>query len=351
MDLKQFFRMFLLPAAALLLVSADHANIKRLKPPAFSENFQTAQKEELFLPQKNEVRGWKRMEAISHYTRESLYGYINGGAEIFLQYDFRHLTHAVFSRDIQGAASEIIVEIYTMATPLDAFGIFSVNRSGGEQVSQKIDALNWISPSQINFVKEFYYVNILGFECSIEELEDFVSIIAYKIPGEPRIPAALKQFPDENRIPGSEKYIKGPLAAVGESVLLQAEFWGFDHETRAYACCYQPHNSRAVLIKFQAVPDAVEQNVQALFKDFLEDVETSGSEIMGKNTVGRYFIFNRAEQEAVLILGEESLESARSRLHILLLDKHNSLVIHSQEITARYKQDQEEALNNVSLYY
>lgn len=324
--------MFLLPAAVLLLVSADHANIQRLKPPSFSEHSQPSKKEEPFLPQENEFSGWKQAEAISHYTRESLYGYINGGAEIFLQYDFRHLIHAVYSREIQGAASEIIVEIYTMATPLDAFGIFSVNRSGGEQVSQKIDALNWISPSQINFVKEFYYVNILGFECSLEELEDFASIIAYKIPGEPVTPAALNRFPDENRIQGSEKYIKGPLAAVGESVLLQAEFWGFDHETRAYACRYQPHNSRAILIKFQVMPAYIEQNVHALFKDFLEDVETSGSEIMGKNTVGRYFIFNQAEQEAVLILGEESLESALSRLRILHLNNQNDLSTLSQKI-------------------
>lgn len=338
MDLKRLFRMFLLSAAALLFISMDHANIEPLKPPPFSEDSQASKKEELFLPQENEFSGWKQTEAISYYTREGLYGYINGGAEIFLQYDFRHLTHAVYSRDIHGSLKEIMIEIYRITTPLDAFGIFSINRSGGEQVSQNIDALNWISPSQINFVKDVYYVNILGFDCTLEELEDFASIIAYKIQGESVIPAAFKRFPDENRIPGSEKFIKGPLAAMGESVLLQAEFWGFDQKTRAYACRYQPHNSRAVLIKFQAVPDSIEQNVQTLFKEFLEDVEVAGSEIKGKNAVGRFFIFNQAGQEAVLILSEESLESARSRLHILLLNKHNSLVTPSQEIITQFNE-------------
>lgn len=337
MDLKRLLRIFLWPAVVLILTSVDQANTKDKNPVAFSQESQIAKEGEQFLPKDNQFQGWMKKESIAHYTRESLYGYINGGAEIFLQYDFRHLTNAVYSREIQGTLQETIIEIYRMATSLDAFGIFSINRSGGEQVSQKIDALNWISPSQINFVKDIYCVNILGFDCSSEELEDFAAIIADNIPGEPVTPAALNRFPDESRIPGSEKYIKGPLAAAGESVLLQAEFWGFDLTTRAYACRYHPHNSRAILIQFQMIPDSIEKNVQALFEELLEDVETVGSEIKGKNTIGRFFIFNRAGQEAGLILGEESLDGARLRLHNLLLNNHNDFSSVSQKINNQHK--------------
>jgi len=340
MDLKRLFLLFLYPAAVLFLIFVDQANTESKNPTSFSQESRIAKEEEQFLPEDNRFRGWMKKESITHYTRESLYGYINGGAEIFLQYDFRNLTHAVYSRDIQSTAQEILVEIYRMATPLDAFGIFSVTRSGGEQVSQKIDTLNWISPSQINFVKAIYYVNILGFNCSSEELEDFASIVADKIPGETMIPAAFSGFPDENRIPGSEKYIKGPLAAMGESVLLQADFWGFDQTTLAYACRYHPHNSRAIFIKFQVMPDLIEQNVQALFEDFLEDVETGGTEIKGKNAVGRFFIFNQAGREAGLILGEESIEAARSRLRVLFLNNQNDFSTISQKINIQQKRDQ-----------
>ncbi|MBN2247011.1 MAG: hypothetical protein JW755_14325 [Candidatus Aminicenantes bacterium] len=318
-------RLLLRQAFLLMLIFVTSANNTNGYTGCFSQESQILKEEqEQFLPKSGEVQGWRSPEPVSHYNRESLYGYINGGAEIFLQYDFRHLTHAVYSRDIQGAAPEIIIEIYTMAAPLDAFGIFSVNRSGGEQVSQKINALNWISPSQINFVKESYYVNILGFECGLEELEDFTSIVANNIPGKSAVPPVLNRFPDENRIQGSEKYIKGPLAAVGESVLLQAEFWGFNHTTYAYSCRYQPHNSRAILLQFQMIPDTIGHEVEALFTEFLEKVETAGSEIKGQNAVGRYFIFNCSEQEAGLVLGEESLESARFRMDKLLGGLNNN---------------------------
>ena len=83
------------------------------------------------------------------------------------------------------------------------------------------------------------------------------------------------------------------------------------------------------------MPDSIEQNVQALFENFLEDVETAGSEIKGKNAIGRFFIFNRTERESLLILGEVSLEAARSRLRDLLLNKHDDISTVSQKINTR----------------
>jgi len=323
MSKRSSSRLLLWLTALLTLICIIQAKNESKNLAVFSKNSQIPiEAQEQLLPKSDEFQEWQLKEKVSHYNQESLYGYINGGAEIFLQYDFKHLTQAIYSRNVQGSEQEIIIEIYTMATPLDAFGIFSVNRSGGEQVSQKIDALNWISPSQINFVKELYYVNVLGFDCGLEELEVFASIAADKILGESVTPTVLNRFPDENRIPGSEKYIKGPLAAVGESVLLQAEFWGFDQKTHAYACRYQPHNSRAILLQFEIIPDTIGQKVEAFFKEFLEEVETTESEIKGKNAVGRFFIFNYSKKEAGLILGVESLESARFRMQTLLgLDK------------------------------
>lgn len=324
LDKNSFFRLLLWLTALFLLICILQAKNKSENLVVSPQDSQISQKEqEKLLPESEEFQGWKLKEPVSHYSRESLYGYINGGAEIFLQYDFKHLTQAVYSRDFQGSEQEIIIEIYKMATVPDAFGIFSVTRSGGEQVSQKINALNWISPSQINFVKDLFLVNILGFECSYEQLETFASLISNKLPGESVVPGPLDRFPEDNRIGGSEKYIKGPLAAVGESVLLQAEFWGFDQKTKAYSCRYHPHNSRVILLQFEVIPDSFEQEVESLFKEFLEDVETLGSEIKGKNAVGRFFIFNYSGKEAALILGEESLESARSRLDKLLGLKDN----------------------------
>lgn len=271
-----------------------------------------------FLPGDQEIPGWTAKEAASDYTRDGLYGHINGGAEIFLQYGFQHLSVCPYKRTSSGEAAEIILEIYRMATPLEAFGIFSVNRAGEEKVSQVISALNWISDSQINLVKDEYFINILGFECEPEELETFAVFVAEKIPGYAHIPGNFDRFPDEQKIEDSSKYLQGPLAATGESVLLQADFWGFTRGTRGYSTRYQPYNSRLILLEFKTPPVELETKVTARFHEFLDEVKNEKGEVWGVNAIGRIFLFRQTGSQAGLSLGEESLKTARARLRHLL---------------------------------
>lgn len=56
------------------------------------------------------------------FTETSLYGYINGGAELYLEYGFDTLL--VTELVIEG--SDIKAEVYRMKDPEAAFGIFSV---------------------------------------------------------------------------------------------------------------------------------------------------------------------------------------------------------------------------------
>ena len=59
------------------------------------------------------------------FDRETIFKYIDGGAELYLAYDFRQ----VFSRKYVGPGnSAIVLDIYDMGTAADAFGIFTSER-------------------------------------------------------------------------------------------------------------------------------------------------------------------------------------------------------------------------------
>ena len=76
-----------------------------------------------------QMEKWEAKDADELYHRNILYEYINGGAELYLNYDFKQ----VFVRRYIGPAdAEIILEIYDMGTFSDAFGIFSVEREDEE---------------------------------------------------------------------------------------------------------------------------------------------------------------------------------------------------------------------------
>jgi len=59
------------------------------------------------------------------YNPDSLYQYIDGGADLYLLYDFKALLHQNF----KSGATELTADIYEMNKPEDAFGIYASERS------------------------------------------------------------------------------------------------------------------------------------------------------------------------------------------------------------------------------
>ncbi len=59
-----------------------------------------------------------------YYTGQALYGYIDGGAELYLEYGFKKLGR----QEVRSSEETIVVEIYQMAGVNEAYGIFSVQR-------------------------------------------------------------------------------------------------------------------------------------------------------------------------------------------------------------------------------
>src|SRR5512143_1699872 len=69
------------------------------------------------------IEGWKRAGDPERFRKETLYGYIDGGAELVLQYGFRELAVSKYRpADDPGSAKEIVLEIYRMISGESAFG-------------------------------------------------------------------------------------------------------------------------------------------------------------------------------------------------------------------------------------
>ncbi len=80
-------------------------------------------------PQNDFMPGWKGGMIEEYNTPEDLFIYMNGGAELYLEYRFVGLEVREYSRKKSGTLS---IEIYRFATPEDAYGIFSIDTSGTE---------------------------------------------------------------------------------------------------------------------------------------------------------------------------------------------------------------------------
>jgi len=72
----------------------------------------------------DQVGAWRVSEADAVYDRETLYDYMNGGAEVYLSYDFRRVTVRRFLGPDDG---EIVLDVYEMGSSPEAFGVFSTS--------------------------------------------------------------------------------------------------------------------------------------------------------------------------------------------------------------------------------
>jgi hypothetical protein len=257
------------------------------------------------------IGAWKTAGPPEVYKKDGLYGYINGGAELFLQYGFEGLS---VIRYIGGngftAEKEITLEVYRMASPADAFGIFSLKREGGERISSEIEAVHWLSASQAALVKGNSYINITGVKAIEEEIEAFAAAVSKKIGAASALPPELTLLPSSGRIQGSERYIQGKLAAEGESLLLDREFWGFGEGTVAVSAKYGPSRTKLVIVILRALVPGLAEEVRKLFSEYLDDVTVRGGALAGKNAAGRWFLFSSVDGRAFLVLGEPDYETA-----------------------------------------
>jgi hypothetical protein len=72
-----------------------------------------------------EMAGWKQSGEIQTFLPKTLFEYINGGADLYLTYDFQELKVAEYSNEKKAS---VTIEVYRHRTPTHAFGIYSQER-------------------------------------------------------------------------------------------------------------------------------------------------------------------------------------------------------------------------------
>lgn len=91
------------------------------------------------------------------YSGSSLFGYMNGGAELFLEYG----CSAAWISELQFNSSDFKIELYKMTGPEEAFGIYSVSRFQCLS-SPPLSPFSCLTSYQLQFCKGPYYVNIIN---------------------------------------------------------------------------------------------------------------------------------------------------------------------------------------------
>jgi hypothetical protein len=108
------------------------------------------------------------------YAGNSLWGYIDGGADLYLEYGFSKLT----AQEISFQSNKYRVDIYRMNNAESAFGIFSISKF---KCSEKtISKYSCVTEYQAMAAKGSYYISVTNEKGSAEE-QKFTLSLAEKV--------------------------------------------------------------------------------------------------------------------------------------------------------------------------
>ena len=137
---------------------------------------------------------------------ENLFEYIDGGAEVYHQYQFAGLVHQKYHvGDV-----ELTVDIYDMGNALNAFGIYASERAPGYNYVA-IGAEGYLNDPVLNFLQGSFYVKLSAAgktARSARVLDSAARNISAKIGTGKTLPAALALFPASARVPRSERFVR-----------------------------------------------------------------------------------------------------------------------------------------------
>lgn len=154
------------------------------------------------------------------FTGSGLYGFMNGGAEQFLEYGVSKL----IARDVVYNGQEYTIEIYDMPTAEDAFGIYSLHVFRCQR-ADTLGCIDCLSPYQLQAVAGDKYVSVVFPSGSATAKSKVDELIRYYLPMDgkdnPEIPELLNEMSPYS---GKLKFLRGPIG-IPASVLRCCITW------------------------------------------------------------------------------------------------------------------------------
>jgi hypothetical protein len=151
------------------------------------------------------MAGWKQSGEVQVYSPANLYDYINGGADLYLKYDFQELKVADYVNDQKAS---VTIEVYRHKTPVHAFGIYSQERLANANYLE-VGAQGYSEKGILNFLAADCYVKMSSVDVGPGEqavLLAFAGKLVENLGGKGSLPSILSSFPREGKKKNSEKF-------------------------------------------------------------------------------------------------------------------------------------------------
>lgn len=204
------------------------------------------------------IGDWSRPDSPQLVNSKNIFDYMNGAGELYIGYRFRYLEVYEYQAKSE---KNILVELYTMETPDDAFGLLSLDW-GGESVDLRRPLQENAGPAESHFPQALYgegllrlrsdkiYARLLTPQETPEARQAILALgrSLIKGGGHPQIPELVSHLPDsippnwtlrEDRI----SFFRSHLVLNSLYFLSQENMLELDHAAEAVTGIYEKKDS------------------------------------------------------------------------------------------------------------
>jgi hypothetical protein len=225
------------------------------------------------LPKK--VNGWKASTEDHIYNEKSIFGYINGAAEVYRAYNMKQCLARRYSIE-KGPA--IVLDIFDMGLPQDAFGVFTHDTDGN---AVAVGQEGRYRPGWLSFWKHRYFISIYMEEETKEAEKAVMELgrnIASKISESGNKPKLLLKLPIDGLQAQSIRYLHHPIILNYHYYISDENILNISPHTEAVLASYQmgDHEAQLLIVKYSDNKTAKDAN-RDFYKNYLPDADTNGT--------------------------------------------------------------------------
>ncbi len=257
----------------------------------------------------DEMNGWVKKETIQIETPDELYDYIDGGAELYLSYGF---VRTISRRYVRDNEPDITAEVFEMAGPADAFGIYSQTRDRDEH---EFGQGSYYVSGALFFWKGKYWVSISTTETTPETeacLKGIARYIDNLISETGQLPMILSLLPQEELVPGGVLYFHHYIWLNAYYFISTENILNIDSTVNAVMAKYRPSESRLYILLVQ-YPGASE--AEKAFKKFSEALFPRGlNEVALKNKDEKWMAADKHDSFIIAVFNGSSREETTALL-------------------------------------
>jgi hypothetical protein len=265
------------------------------------------------------ILGWEAAQEDAVYDRQTLYDYLDGGAEVYLAFDSKK----VFVRKYSGPGqNEIALDIYDLDSSEEAFGVFSCDRQDEEAgIGQESE----YGPGLLRFWQGPYFISITagGDERQAEKAILALGRAVASCLGPPGTkPGLLRCLPAAGLRPNRTSYFHGVINLNNRFFIASENILSLSRKTNCLLAEYGPSHAEPVHLLVVQYPE--EGQALAALQSFLRSYLPEGLETGAAQTENKKWTMAKVQEDSMAVVFDAlSREQAEELLSSVQFHKAN----------------------------